>query len=705
MEKTYTKTSLAIALQSAFIALISTSAIADEQDSESVEHIQVVGSVNKFGALKDDIPLLETARSVSIETADDFAIKGMLTLDDTLVYSSGVVGEMFGFSTRGDFASVRGFDAPEYRDGMQSLSGNYNNTRPELFTLEQVEVLKGPASVLFGPGSPGGIINIVSKRPKAEIENEVQLEVGSFNRTQVAADLSLNNDDNSVMTRFVTLYRDSDTQISQVNDDSFVFAPSVTFTPSDATSISLLGDYTSRKSDTAQQFLPLTGTLLPSASGEKISNTAYLGEPGFNVFDTESWALTLLAEHRLNDTWSLDLSSRYRDGESTYNQTWIAFLGSGVPRIDENGNGARTWYQSRGFSTQFQFDARARATFDLGESMHRILVGVSHQRIENRQDSSRLRGFNFATGMPDGGLINVFNPVYGNQPELPEIQRGQETEDRIFGVYIHDQINWHNWIFNAGVRFDDVSKDQGANAEDADENETSFSASILYQFDNGVSPYFNYSESFQPVFGIDNVTGDALKPESGEQMELGVKWQPTGTQHFITLAAFDIELSNLSNPAALPDAPSQQEGVSEVQGAEIEAFFDWDAVTLELNAMTLDSEEQNGFQRSSIPEKAASAWLSYSPANIEGLTTGLGVRYVGENQSTGANALTGLPLTITTPGYTVFDVAVSYRWSQFEASLNVKNVTDKEYYATCLARGDCFAGEERGVTARFSYHF
>lgn len=705
MAHTLKKTYVALALQSALLALTSTAVVAEENQSEDLEHIQVVGSVNKFGALKDEIPLLETARSVSIETADDFAMKGMLTLDDTLVYSAGVVGEMFGFSTRGDFASVRGFDAPEYRDGMQSLSGNYNNTRPELYTLEQVEVLKGPASVLFGPGSPGGIVNIVSKRPRADAKNEIQFELGSFERNQVAADISINSDDDTMLSRFVTLYRNSSTQIDEVNDDSFVFAPSFTYAPTDYTSVTVLADFTKRDSDTAQQFLPLTGTLFPSASGEKISNTVYLGEPGFNVFDTESWALTVLAEHQLNETWSFDLSSRYRDGESEYKQTWIAFLGTGVPRIDENGNGARTWFQSNGFSEQFQFDARARANFDLGDTEHRVLIGVSHQRIDNRVDRSMLRGFDFATGIPQGGLINVFNPVYGNQPDLPEIQRGLETEDRIFGIYIHDQMNWGNWVFNAGVRFDDVSKDDGTGADKTDENETSLSASVLYQFDNGVSPYFNYSESFQPVFGIDNVTGQALKPEEGEQMELGVKWQPAGTKHFITVAAFDIELSNLSNPAALPGGASQQEGVSEVQGVELEAFFDWNEFTLELNAMSLDSEEQNGFQRSSIPENGASAWFSYSPQRTEGLTTGFGVRYVGENESTGLNRLTGLPLTITTPSYTVFDVAVSYEWSQWEASLNVKNVSDKDYFATCLARGDCFPGEERSVTARLSYHF
>ncbi|MEM1264291.1 MAG: TonB-dependent receptor plug domain-containing protein, partial [Pseudomonadota bacterium] len=128
--------------------------VAQENDDETIETIVVTGALSEFGASKSATPILETARSISIETQVQFRDKGALTLDDTLNYTAGVVGDTFGFSTRGDFPQVRGFDAAEFRDGQQVLFGFYNNTRSDVYMLEQVEILKGPASVLYGKGTP-----------------------------------------------------------------------------------------------------------------------------------------------------------------------------------------------------------------------------------------------------------------------------------------------------------------------------------------------------------------------------------------------------------------------------------------------------------------------------------------------------------------------------------------------------------------------
>lgn len=693
-------------------ALAETTKSAEDNNDEltDIEIVTVTGRPNLFGALKADTPLLETARSVSIETAEQFIEKGALTLDDTLTYSAGVVGETFGFSTRGDFIQVRGFDAFEYRDGMQSLSGNYNNTRPEVYTLEQVEVLKGPASVLFGPGSPGGIVNIVTKRPDVDLDNEAVFELGSFDRKQISLDVSADlSGDNSWLGRFVGIYRDSDTQIEQVQDDSIVLAPSLTYRMDDDTQFTLLFDYTKRESDSAHQFLPLSGTINPHPSGQQISNTVYLGEPGFNRFDTESFAVTFLAEHRIDDVWSLDMSSRYRDGESEYRQTWVSFTGAGNPRIDANGNGARSWYAVNGFSDQFQIDVRARANFDTGEAEHQLLIGASHQAIDNRNDLANIYGWDFSQGFPNpvGGVLNVFNPQYGFTAELPPLSRGAEAEDDILGLYIHDQISWNNWIVNMGVRFDSAESDNGS--ERADDNEASISASVLYQFDNGLSPYINYSESFRPVPGsVRNENGETteqlLKPQEGEQVEVGLKYQPVGTRHFISLAWYDIELSNLPNPQALPNTFVQQLGVSSVTGVELEASANFDHWQVELNMALNDSEDPDGNQRSSIPEQQASLWTSYRPGgDLDGLTLGSGLRYVGQSESS-ALAANGF-FTITTPSYTVMDLMASYRWDNWLAQLNVRNLGNREYYTTCLARGDCYPGEERNVVARLSYQF
>lgn len=706
MKTKLTRLSVAIAgslMGFSFATLADTTTVNNE---ETVERVEVVGQLNKFSALKSDTPLLETARSVSIETAEQMLSKGAFNLDDALSYSAGVIGNTFGFSTRGDFENVRGFDVPEYRDGMQSLSGFYNNTRTEVYTLEQVEVLKGPASVLFGPGSPGGIINVVSKYANFSDKKEVSLDVGSFNRKQLATDITFNSTDDTLSSRVVALYRDSDTQISQVNDDSIVIMPSVTYRPSDVTEVTVIAQYNNNESDTAHQFLPLLGTLQSHPSGHEIQSDAYLGQPGWNQYDTESYAITLLAEHQLNETWSLDMSSRYRSGDSTYRQTWIAFMGDGVPRVDANGMGARSWYGANNSSEQFQFDLRARAEFEAFGGEHKLLMGTSSQTIESDSESFYLYGLGFlqdGTPFPQGGVINVFSPSYDNIPTLPDFAATPTTKDDILGVYVHNTMTFDKLIIGAGLRFDSVEKDTGY--QQSDDSETSISVSAMYQLANGLSPYVNYSESFEPVPGADQLISRPLKPRYGEQTEAGIKWQPVDTDHMVNIAYFDIKQNNMDNPAALINAPSQQEGSSTVTGIELESIFNFNEVSVEFNATSLDAEDPNGFEFASIPESMMSVWVNYAPESIQGLRTAVGTRYVGENSSTGLNVMTGQPMTVSTDAYQVFDVMLGYAMENWDFNLTITNLTDEDYLATCLSRGDCYPGEARRANLRATYSF
>lgn len=233
--------------------------------------IVITGTLTDFGATKSDTPIVETARSISIETEQDFEEKGAQSLDDALTYSAGVTAEPFGFSTRGDFAQVRGLDAPEYRDNLQYLFGFYNTTRQDLYTLEQIEVLKGPASVLYGAGSPGGIINVVTKRPHGVTEGEVRFEYGSFNRKQIATDINIAipGAEEEAQFRFVGLLRDADTQIDEVGDEKFVLAPALTLRPGLGTEVTILANYPARRFSVsaASQRQTLTARLYFSRAG------------------------------------------------------------------------------------------------------------------------------------------------------------------------------------------------------------------------------------------------------------------------------------------------------------------------------------------------------------------------------------------------------------------------------------------------------
>lgn len=672
---------------------------APQQREQSAAEIIVTGQLQKFGATKSGTPILETARSVSIETEADFRDKGFETLDDALAYTSGVTAEPYGFGTRGDFAAVRGLSVPEYRDNLQYLFGFYNNPRPELYTLEQVEVLKGPASVLYGAGSPGGIINAITKRPYADEGGEIRARIGSYDRYEVATDLNgfIPGTGEKAFARLVGVYRNAGTQIDEVDEEKIVFAPAVTFEPTSGTKLSLLANYTRQDTGAAHQFYPVTGTLLPSADGRRIDTTEYLGEPGFNRYDSEGTAITFLAEQRLTDAFSVEAVSRYVDATADYWQSWPAFLGTGVPRIDADGNALRSFYLADNRSEQFAVDARVRGNVWTGPIEHELLAGVQYQDVMTDSD----------TAFTYQGTINVFDPVYGNAPTEAEMRALQVDAPSNFvdqvGYYISDQLTIGDLIVNAGVRFDTVENRVGDTVQK--DSATSFSAGALYRLPWGISPYVSYAESFQPVVGLDSQTNERLKPREGKQYEAGIKWQVPDMPAFVTFAAFDIEQSNLPNPQAVAGANSQQEGVASIRGFELEAVADVGGFRIDANYAHLDTEDPNGFALSSIPRHQASLFGIYrfAEGSLSGFRLGGGVRHVGESESSGISALTGTPLTYVTPSYTVGDLVAGYRFGRWDLSVNARNITNEKYFTTCLARGDCYPGERRSVVATLGY--
>ena len=681
-------------------------------DDEPIEEIVVTGRLSRFGATRSATPILETARSVSVIDESEFRTRGALTIDDTLNFTAGVVGDTFGFSTRGDFPKVRGFDAAEYRDGQQVLFGFYNNTRSDVYMLEQVEVLKGPASVLYGKGTPGGIVNAISKLARPGVDNELLFDVGSHDRYQLSGDFNATLADNWYF-RVVGVYRDADTQVDFVTDDAAIVMPSVTYR-NDRTSVTALVEVSDRDADTAHQFLPLTGTACASgdvritpatvcanADGSVSEFSTYLGEPGFNRFDTESVLVSLLGAHEFNEVFSLEGVVRYKDGEADYRQAWLDFLGAGNPRIDTNGDGGRTFYQSDASSEQLAFDLRGRFEFSTGALDHEVFAGFVYQDVETDND------FLFLGGQ---GTLNVYDPVYGGLPapftDGTPLVDGPASETEDIGIYVNNQISLDALRINVGVRFDDTETESGGDAQSDDE--TSFSVGLLYAFDTGFSPYASFAESFEPVIGVNSVTGEFLKPRRGEQLELGVKYQPPGTRTYVTLAYFDIEESNLPNPSSLITDPDlQQEGIGEVTGFELEAqtqLGDW---YVEGNVSALDTESANGVPFDSIPETQASAWVQYEPSQggLQGFRFGLGVRYADDNESNALLAPDAPDVRVVTDGYTVVDALLGYAMDPWDFALNVRNVADEEYYGTCLARGDCFPGEEQTVVARLTRRF
>ncbi|AMJ87065.1 TonB-dependent siderophore receptor [Alteromonas stellipolaris] len=675
-----------------------------------IEKVEIVGKRSPFGATKTNTPIVDLARTISIETETDIIQKGALNLSQTATYMAGVNGEPNGFATRGDSISSRGLRIPRYRDSIQELFGNYNSTRAEVYTMEQVELLKGPASVLYGQGSPGGIMNYVSKTPKIDKGNEIVASYGTFDRKQLGVDINTAlSDDDKWLARFVGVYRDSDTQVDYVNDDTQVFMPSVSFLPTDDTTLTLIGLFQDSDSDTGAQFIPVEGTLLPLPDGTYLPDQdVYVGEPGFNKFETQSNQVTLLGEHIFTDTTSLSFTALWREGEADYHQAWGTFTGAshylntflGAPVAPTDTYVARTFYQADNTFNQHALDVRVNQLFSIGKTQHEVLAGLQYQSVDTDANSAYYAGGGVLQG-DFSYILDLANPVYTGSPDQAILDAiyNDSPEQNVtdYGFYLSDHISFGEWRLTVGVRHDKVDNDNGDTQQD--DSQTSYSAGILYRFDNGLSPYISYAESFETVVGLDS-NNKQLKPEEGRQYEAGIKYALSSLPGYITLSYYDIEISNLPNPNNLPSDISQQQGITSIEGVEIEGKVEFGQVSAQFAASVMDAEDPNGFELSAQPDSNASLWVNWQPDAYEGFRLGGGIRYVGQSVSENGT------IRYETPSYTLADLMMAYQLSdQLDLQLNVRNLTDKEYLTSCLFRGDCFPGLRRTVNASVTYSF
>lgn len=642
---------------------------------------------------KTDTPIAETPQSISVVTPQQMQDQGAQNIQDALRYTAGVRSETYGLDSRGDWSLVRGVAPVIFQDGTQQTFGFYSNSRPDPFTLERVEVVKGPASVLYGQGSIGGIVALQSKRPQEETRREVQVQYGSFDRKQVGIDLTgAVSEDKSVLYRVVAVGRDSDTQVNHVEDDRVVFMPSLTFRPNEDLEWTVLATYQSDRTGSTAQFLPHAGTVYPAPGGlPKIPTDVFMSEPGFDEYNTDQKSLTSMLSYDINDTWTVSQNLRYSDSEVSYQTIYPAF----PPTLTPTGNINRVYWIAKADLNYFVADTNAKAEFTTGDLAHTFLGGVDYQNAR----TTRKWAFGAA------GTLNLYNPVYGTfaPPAGPLTDDPKNTVTQV-GLYAQDQISWNDWHLTLGLRHDTAENDTAGTPVQTDRALTKRVA-LMYTFDNGVAPYVSYSESFNPVIGL-NFFGQPYEPLRGEQVEVGVKYQPPGTDTLVTAAVYDLREENRQMPDPANPLNQIQAGEARVRGAELEAKVEvtdtWDLIgtySFTDSEVVKGTPANQGKRIASVPEHMASLWSQHelTIAGIPGFRIGGGVRYVGPSWD-GTD-------TIKTPSSTLVDAMVGYADGPWTVSLNGTNLTDEVYYTTCLTRGDCFVGNRRTFMATVSRTF
>lgn len=600
---------------------------------------------------KTDTPIVETPQSISVITRDQMSDQGAQTVSDALHYTPGVFTNINGATARYDETRIRGFLPILYLDGMPLPLNRFFAT-PSISTygLERLEVLRGPSSVLYGQNSPGGLINMVSKRPTEKPFGEIQLSGGSFNTWEGAFDIGgPGNAEKTFLYRLTGQIRDSDTMVDFSKDKRSFIAPSFTWRNLD-TSLTVLAHYGKDEGTFPQQYLPAQGTLFFNPNGQ-IPRNRFVGEPGWDNFTREQWAAGYAFEHRFNDTWQFRQNLRYMEVDSYFQAFRSEGLQADLVTLD------RGAYSQATDARTFTIDNQFQADFITGALRHKALFGLDYMNTSGNWD------FKFAFPPKWGGIvppINVFNPGYGAAvPALAPRNNNHDTLKQL-GVYAQDQIKLDRWILTLGGRHDwsEVSTlDRLANTFVQESNQAfSGRAGLGYAFDNGVVPYVAVATSFQQEVGVD-VNGDPFKPTKGLQYEAGIKYQPVGTKALYTVAIFDLTRRNVVTTN--PSFEATQTGEVNVRGLELEAKAELtDRLDLIANYSYMDSEVTKstnplelGRPAPMTPRHSASGWLNYTL--LPGLRVGGGVRYVGENYSQ-----TNDTDQFLVPSYVVYDAAV-----------------------------------------------
>lgn len=663
------------------------------QQESPFEPVDGYLATRNISATKTNTALIETPQSVSVVTSDEIRDMGADSLQEALNYAAGVRSDAYGLDSRSDNARIRGATPTTYQDGLRSNYNYYTSTtRPEPYTLERIEVLRGPTSMLYGQGSTGGVINLVSKRPLAEPHREIEVSYGTHDRRQIAADLTGPIDaDGEWRYRLVAVGRKSDTQVDYVRDDRWVLAPSLTWQPSAATSLTLLALLQNDTSGSTAQFFPWEGVVLPNPNGQ-LPTDRFIGDPDWDRYNSKRRSIGWSFEHAFNPMWTFRQNARWSrndvDYRSLYGDAFTLPGGWAGDPVHKRLLGRIAW-GSQTSVRMLAADQHLEGRFQTGPITHQMLIGYEITDARESQATAYDAPIYNGGGVP---LIDAYAPVYPayTPPGFNDLPRMTQRDQ---GLYLQDQLRWNNWIVVAGLR-----RDRSHNAVDGADSTTHDATTkrlgVMYVADNGLAPYVNYSESFTPVLGR-NAAGDAFVPLRGEQFEVGLKYEAPSRDLWVTASAYTLsEKNQLVSDPANPNN-SIQVGKTRNRGLDLELKARLGRhLDLLANYSYIDLDDQ----LEALPKHMAAVWGKYRFAvgDWTGFSVGAGVRYFGAFQDGNAPR---------TASVTLMDAMLAYDTPSWRFALNANNLFDREYVSTCLSRGDCWYGARRTLVATVGYKF
>jgi len=654
---------------------------------------------------RSDTPLLEIPQAVAVVPAQALQDQQPQNLDDALANVSGITQSNTLGSTL-DAVMKRGFgdnrDGSILRDGMRTIQG-----RNFTATAERVEVLKGPSSMLYGILDPGGVINVVSKKPQLESYRAITARASTFghgkNGSGGTLDLTGPLGDSGLAYRLVADYDDADYWRSFGNNRDKTFAPSLAWYGEDTT-VTLSHEY-------REYSVPFDrGTLFVNGKPLNIPSERRLDEP-YNVTEGRSNLSIFDLSHQLSEEWKAHFAYSYnRDTYDDY-QARVTSVNTNNGTVGRRLDGTRGAVSTSHFAT---FDLDGKLAF--GGMQHDLLMGVDHEyRKFYREDLIR---------QTTTRRLDYNQPVYGLDPvPTTVVASDSDQTDRVVtqSAFIQDSIHLNEqWIFVAGARYQLYDQLAGRGRPftkntDIDGQVWVPRVGLVYKLSDELSLYGGYTESFKPNSTIaplsSGATINGVPPEEGTSWELGAKLDMPG-RITGTLALFDIVKENVLVTQTI-GAETFATGAGEVRsrGVELDVTGQLtDRLSLIGTFALTDAEvtkdpdlKGNGLQN--VARQAGSLSAVYDFGTLFGadrLRAGAGARYVGEREGDAGN-------TFTLPSYTVADAFASYDTrlgeNKLKLQLNVKNLFDKTYYSSSVNSLNVSIGDPRQVQLSSTLEF
>ncbi|WP_136145237.1 ferrichrome porin FhuA [Escherichia coli] len=679
---------------------------------------------------KTDTPIQKVPQSISVVTAEEMALHQPKSVKEALSYTPGVAVGTRGASNTYDYLIIRGFAADgqsqnNYLNGLKMQGNFYNDAVIDPYMLERAEIMRGPVSVLYGKSSPGGLLNMVSKRPTTEPLKEVQFKAGTDSLFQTGFDFSDALDDDGVYSyRLTGLARSANAQQKGAEEQRYAIAPAFTWRPDDKTNFTFLSYFQNEPETGYYGWLPKEGTVEPLPNGKRLPTDFNEGAKN-NTYSRNEKMIGYSFDHEFNDTFTVRQNLRFAQNKVSqksvygygmcsdplYSSNPSSSPCANVPQSQWGHTLTRQYVIDNEKLENFSVDTQLQSKFATGSVDHTLLTGVDFMRMRNDIDS----WFGYAGSVAPSDIYNLDRSDFdfGAHPN-PSGPYRVLLKQKQTGLYVQDQAQWDKVLVTLGGRYDwadqsSFNRDYG-NKSDRDDKQFTWRGGVNYLFDNGVTPYFSYSESFEPASQTD-ANGDLFAPSKGKQYEVGVKYVPEDRPIVVTGALY--QLTKTNNLMADPNGSlfSVEGGEIRARGVELEAKAALSASVNVVGSYTYTDAEYTtdtnykGNTPAQVPKHMASLWADYTffDGPLSGLTLGTGGRYTGSSYGDPANSF-------KVGSYTVVDALVRYDLARVgmagsNVALHVNNLFDREYVASCFNTYGCFWGAERQVVATATFRF